>query len=291
MASTARYLSRPHIKSITNPRLKYVLAQVEKDLEWLSIPFGTITTVGIRDDFHTIYGRATRLAAEGVHPKYIRPLEKRLAESIPCKFSSFGYEGHARDIQSLAKFCGYPWKIEVSAMLLEDTVPLDSLYETLIHEYLHTVPGCLNHGKLWSSNAGAVSKALGIDVTRTTQFEDKGVTDQVEEKARYIVECQSCKKRLYRFRICGLVEHPEHYRCSCGGHYQLIKGKEYLPASSSRPSQSAPSSQPRDLRSRYPYVLECTSCHTQFGRQRMSKTISHPEHYRCPCGGSLIRIQ
>ena len=37
------------------------------------------------------------------------------------------------------------------------------------------------------------------------------------------------------------------------------------------------------------YLLECEDCGAQIRRMRYSPLIKHPEHYRCHCGGKLLR--
>lgn len=37
----------------------------------------------------------------------------------------------------------------------------------------------------------------------------------------------------------------------------------------------------------YKYLIVCQSCGNKIYRQRKSKLITHPSHYRCKCGGRL----
>ena len=64
--------------------------------------------------------------------------------------------------------------IQVSARLLEDA-PL--LRATLLHELLHTCPGCLNHGPAWKSYAKTVGEALGLSITRAVELEGDAAPD------------------------------------------------------------------------------------------------------------------
>ena len=39
------------------------------------------------------------------------------------------------------------------------------------------------------------------------------------------------------------------------------------------------------------YLLQCQSCGRIIPRCRLSKAVKHPGRYRCPCGGTLKRVQ
>ena len=41
------------------------------------------------------------------------------------------------------------------------------------------------------------------------------------------------------------------------------------------------------LKERYNYRIYCKECGAEIFRQRKSKVVSHPERYRCRCGGKL----
>ena len=51
-----------------------------------------------------------------------------------------------------------------------------------------------------------------------TSYEEKGVKDnRVKPTYRYVLKCESCGREVLRQKKCAVVEHPEHYRCECGG--------------------------------------------------------------------------
>lgn len=43
---------------------------------------------------------------------------------------------------------------------------------------------------------------------------------------KYLVVCQSCGRQLPRMKRSPLVEHPERYRCSCGGALRVVEVHE-----------------------------------------------------------------
>ena len=104
--------------------------------------------------------------------------------------------------------------IELSARLAENGSE-DAIMQVLAHEALHTCYGCSNHGKRWKSYAAKMNAAYGYDISRTVKFEDLGLED--DRPARYWVVCTKCGRRTARMKRSALVDHPERYRCRCGG--------------------------------------------------------------------------
>ena len=104
--------------------------------------------------------------------------------------------------------------IELSARLAEEGSE-DAVLQVLAHEVLHTCYGCSNHGKRWKSYAVKMNAAWGYDISRTDKFEDLGLSD--DRPVRYWVVCAKCGRRIPRMKRSPLVDHPERYRCQCGG--------------------------------------------------------------------------
>ena len=59
---------------------------------------------------------------------------------------------------------------------------------------------------------------------RDKTFEKLGLEDQ--RPVKYLVVCQSCGRQLPRMKRSPLVEHPERYRCSCGGALRVVEVHE-----------------------------------------------------------------
>ena len=100
--------------------------------------------------------------------------------------------------------------LELSAALLQQ--PDDEICETLAHELLHTCYGCQNHGKRWKSYAAKMNAAYGYHIARTGKAPAAPV-----RPAPYRLRCANCGAELLRYRRSPLVDHPERYRCRCGG--------------------------------------------------------------------------
>lgn len=103
--------------------------------------------------------------------------------------------------------------IEVSARLLP--APPQALRETLAHELLHTCHGCRNHGPRWKGYAGRMNQAYGYGIRRTGTWEEMGLPDQ--KPVKHLLVCRICGQEFPRARASRLIQHPERYRCKCGG--------------------------------------------------------------------------
>ena len=118
---------------------------------------------------------------------------------------------------------GGAYIIELSARLAEEGSE-DAVLQVLAHEALHTCRGCANHGARWKSYAAKMNAAYGYGISRTDKFEDLGLED--DRPVRYWVVCAQCGRRTPRMKRSPLVEHPERYRCTCGGTLKIENNAE-----------------------------------------------------------------
>lgn len=107
--------------------------------------------------------------------------------------------------------------IELSSVLLD--ADEQTIRQVLAHEILHTCPGCANHGPRWQRWATMMSRQFGYRIRRTTSYAALGIEDQ--RPVRYWVVCNRCGSRTPRMKRSDLVEHPERYRCKCGGSLSI----------------------------------------------------------------------
>jgi predicted SprT family Zn-dependent metalloprotease len=96
--------------------------------------------------------------------------------------------------------------------------------QVLAHEVLHSCRGCANHGQRWKAYAAKMGQLYGYDITRTDSFEKLGLEDQ--RPVRYLITCQDCGRQMKRMKRSALVEHPERYRCRCGGALKVEEVEE-----------------------------------------------------------------
>lgn len=116
----------------------------------------------------------------------------------------------------------YKFKIEINPAMLLDSVPQMELEDTILHELLHTVEGCQNHGPKWKSLAEKVNRAYGYHISRTGYLPE--VSQRIKEKnpTRYICACKKCGQEFKFKKWCSTVANPERYsHTNCGGDLYL----------------------------------------------------------------------
>lgn len=115
--------------------------------------------------------------------------------------------------------------IQINSVLLSDDTNGDAgLKDTIIHELLHTVYGCMRHNTLWKHYANIVNIRYGYNISRVATCDDTGVSnDYLRNKSKYILCCDKCHTEFYRQRLCPVVQNTWRYRCHCGGTIQRIK--------------------------------------------------------------------
>lgn len=106
--------------------------------------------------------------------------------------------------------------ISISAALLIDSVSDQAAKNTILHELLHTVPGCFSHTEKWLRLANKVNHRLPhYTIKRTTSAEEKGIAPGTPN---YLLKCKGCGTEFGRDRLSPLVRQPEKYLCSRCGH-------------------------------------------------------------------------
>lgn len=114
------------------------------------------------------------------------------------------------------------YKINIAAALLMEENPAEQLEDTLLHELLHTLPNCFDHGAIWQSYAEKVNQAYGFHISRVATCA-LTVDPMAEKRQKYAVQCTACNHTYYRQKISNVISHPEKFRCTCGGKLQRIK--------------------------------------------------------------------
>lgn len=112
------------------------------------------------------------------------------------------------------------YKIEISKFILSDRKQLTN---TIYHELLHTVEGCMNHGKKWKALADKVNRTYNVEITRTAIANQEMKEEQLK-RAKYKAVCQKCGKEIYRQRISNFIKNPARYSCVvCRGKFKVEK--------------------------------------------------------------------
>lgn len=109
----------------------------------------------------------------------------------------------------------FTFTIDINPVLLVDNVDDMEAKDTIIHEILHTCPGCFDHGYEWKSRADRVNRMLGYHVSRTANRADlEAANVKVKrEEFKYALECVECGTQ-YKYKRWGkALETPSRYRC------------------------------------------------------------------------------
>ena len=110
------------------------------------------------------------------------------------------------------------YRIEISKFILSDR---KELTDTIYHELLHTVEGCMNHGKRWNSLANKVNRIYNANVTRVATANQEMKQEQLK-RVKYRAVCQKCGKEIYRQRLSNLIKNPSEYNCKiCNGKFKV----------------------------------------------------------------------
>lgn len=138
---------------------------------------------------------------------------------------SFVVNTRAKRKWGQCKPTGDGYVISINQVLLDERNAEHGLIETLLHELLHTVDGCVAHGNEWQALVQRVNQTYGYNIKRTNNSNDKGVLEEtLDREYLYQIQCTQCGALVQRMRTSKFVQHPERYYCArCGGKFVRIK--------------------------------------------------------------------
>lgn len=112
------------------------------------------------------------------------------------------------------------YTINISYRLLENTVPVKYLKNTLLHEILHTCKNCMTHTGEWKNAANKVNVAYGYNIKRTTSAAEYGIQlETVQKQPKHLFKCDCCGQEIPRYRESDFTRNYTSYRCEkCKGH-------------------------------------------------------------------------
>ena len=117
------------------------------------------------------------------------------------------------------------YSINISAILLDEKSNEKDLFDTILHELIHTCPNCMNHGYEWKKWGEKVKRAYGYDISRTKKGEQETYQLARENrisKAKYVCVCSKCGHKFYYQRHTKVIDNPSHYHhTGCGGTLRL----------------------------------------------------------------------
>ena len=117
--------------------------------------------------------------------------------------------------------------IEISKWVME--LHEKVIKNTIVHELIHCMPYCNNHGEQFKKYSEYINNKLGYNITRIgnkkEDYENSNIKYNEEEKINYKIICEKCKQTFYRQRLNRYFE--QKYRCGkCGGKFIVYKRKE-----------------------------------------------------------------
>ena len=114
--------------------------------------------------------------------------------------------------------------IEISkwVMELEDNI----IKNTIMHELIHCIPYCNNHGSEFKKYANLINVNYGYEVSRVgnkkKDFQKSNMEYKEKENYRYIVVCRGCDQKFFRQRLSK--NFIKKYRCGkCGSIFKVSK--------------------------------------------------------------------
>ena len=123
------------------------------------------------------------------------------------------------------------YKITINKAYLQNSDP-QSVHDTIVHEVLHSIPGCMNHGKKWSYCARQFMTALPqFNISRCTNNEgfNNYLKKAMETQAKYTIICKKCGARFYKTRKSQWMDYLMRgdkccaYHKNCGGDFEVIQ--------------------------------------------------------------------
>lgn len=116
------------------------------------------------------------------------------------------------------------FEIEIAKQLLvDDRISEKACKETILHELLHTCPGCMKHTGMWKTYARYINSLYGYKIKRVTLGKEKGVEnyEAKQQPVKYVYICEVCGAVVKRKRESNFTRNYKQYRCGrCGGRFR-----------------------------------------------------------------------
>ena len=139
----------------------------------------------------------------------------------------------------------YEYKLKVSGPIFNsfktEEAMKNQLISTLIHELIHTCPGCFNHGTYFKQNCYIINfntknkyhVSTREDLYHNEEFNYEKLNElkprrKTKKGVPYFeIYCPDCKRVVARrYTNCRLIKHPEEYYCKCGCNKLIVTKKE-----------------------------------------------------------------
>lgn len=125
-----------------------------------------------------------------------------------------------RKIVQYEKFKNHHIEISKWVLALNDEI----IKNTIIHELIHCIPFCNNHGEKFKKYANYINEKLGYNIkakgNKKEDYEKSNLVYEEDVSYKYIIICESCGQTIYRKRLNTKL--LKRYRCGkCGGKLKL----------------------------------------------------------------------
>ena len=140
----------------------------------------------------------------------------------PDEKSKYIVKRGRRRIIKYERFKKHHIEISMWVMDLEDSI----IKNTIIHEIVHCIPKCNDHGKEFKKYAEYINQNLGYNISRVGNIEEDYKKSNLEYKKndkvfKYKIACKKCGQIIYRERLRKSL--IKRYRCGkCKGKLELV---------------------------------------------------------------------
>ncbi|MBP3503351.1 MAG: SprT-like domain-containing protein [Clostridia bacterium] len=115
--------------------------------------------------------------------------------------------------------------IEISKWVMD--LNNDIIKNTIMHEIIHCLPNCNNHGEEFKKYAQYINSKLNYNISRVGDKKQDLANSNIEIKKEYYnykIKCKNCDYFFYRKRL--NTNFTKKYRCGkCGGKFIIENGK------------------------------------------------------------------
>lgn len=114
--------------------------------------------------------------------------------------------------------------IEISSWVME--LKDEIIKNTIIHEIIHCMPYCNNHGNEFKKYAKYINQKLNYNITRVgnkvEDYKKSNIEYKEKENYKYKIECKTCGQTFFRKRLSK--NFTRKYRCGkCNGKFAITK--------------------------------------------------------------------
>ena len=132
-----------------------------------------------------------------------------------------------RGFRYIVKFENYKkYTIEISRWVLD--LKEDIIKNTIIHELIHCLPYCNNHGDSFKRYTNLINIKLGYNIStvgnKKEDFQNSNLEYKEKDEYKYKIQCERCDKVFYRKRL--QKNFIKRFRCSkCLGKLKILEIK------------------------------------------------------------------